>query len=156
MSRSGYHDDLDPLDQGRWTAQVRSATRGKRGQKFFCDLLAALDAMPEKKLISGRLQDDSGQVCSLGAIGVARGVDLKPLEPKENEWGDSEMDYEGLADNFDIAEQLAREVMFWNDEMDFSGSETPEARWKRMRAWVARQIRAAEGEEPANGRNSST
>lgn len=53
MSRSGYtDDDDDPLATGRWRAQVRSAIRGKRGQAFLRELIAALDAMPEKALIT--------------------------------------------------------------------------------------------------------
>lgn len=69
MSRAGYSDDLDPLDLGRWRAQVLSALRGKRGQAFLRDLIAALDAMPEKRLVSGDLQDETGCVCALGALG---------------------------------------------------------------------------------------
>lgn len=57
MSRAGYCDDLDdPLEHGRWRAQVRSATRGKRGQKLLRDLLDALDAMPEKRLVKDVLE----------------------------------------------------------------------------------------------------
>ena len=55
MSRSGYCDDLDPLDLGRWRAQVASAIRGKRGQKLLKELLTALDSMPKKELIANEL-----------------------------------------------------------------------------------------------------
>ena len=59
MSRSGYtdYDDSDFANWNhiRWRGQVASATRGKRGQQFFRDLIAALDAMPTKVLITDDL-----------------------------------------------------------------------------------------------------
>ena len=48
-------------------------------------------------------------------------------------------DPEGVAAAFDIAPQLAREVVYYNDE-HFDRS-TPEDRWNKMRAWVAGQIK---------------
>ena len=130
MSRAGYSEDLYPWDLIRWRGQVASAIRGKRGQKFFVDLLAALDAMPEKSLIADDLQNEEGEVCAIGALGLARGVDMKHLDPE---------DPEGVAATFDIAPQLAREVVYYNDE-HFDRS-TPEDRWNKMRAWVAGQIK---------------
>ena len=57
MSRSGYTDDLDDdLAMGRWRGMVASATRGRRGQKLLTDLLAALDAMPEKALVAKQIR----------------------------------------------------------------------------------------------------
>jgi len=47
MSRSGYSDDCD--DQWSlicWRGAVKSAIRGKRGQAFLKEMLAALDALP--------------------------------------------------------------------------------------------------------------
>lgn len=163
MSRAGYTDDGDdPLAMGRWRAQIRSATRGKRGQQFFRDLVAALDAMPEKELIAGELKDSDGCVCALGALGSARGVDLSELDTE---------DYESLGATFDIAEQLARETMYENDEQvdsfkyveipicgpvrpywpDFgktfkevrvSDPDVGKKRWKHVRAWAVSNIRA--------------
>lgn len=46
MSRSGYSDDIDNWDLIKWRGQVASAIRGKRGQLFLRELLAALDALP--------------------------------------------------------------------------------------------------------------
>jgi hypothetical protein len=131
MSRSQYHDDLDPLDLGRWRGRVASAMRGKRGQQLLRDLLAALDAMPEKRLIQHELQQD-GDVCALGACGVHRGMDMSSLDPDEPE---------DVAAAFDIAEPMAREIVYMNDEYG-AYKETPEHRWTRMRAWVAKQIKA--------------
>lgn len=161
MSRSGLYEDDgdDPLASGRWRAQVKSATRGKRGQKLLKDMLAALDAIPEKRLISGDLVFDGkpswthpephedvivggdqlvtgrgnvvrvGEVCALGALGVARGMDMSKLDPHDPEF---------VADAFDVAHQLAREIIWVNDED--CRYETPEKRFERVRAWVVGQI----------------
>lgn len=133
MSRSGYSYDLDVLDLGRWRGQVASATRGKRGQAFFRELIEALDAMPEKRLIHGDLKDDAGCVCALGAVALKRGADPDKLDT---------YDYDALGQMFNIAHQLAQEVMYWNDLRD-----NPEDRWTRMRAWAEKQI-----ESPSPGR----
>lgn len=61
MSRSGYNDDIDNWALIKWRGQVASAIRGKRGQKMLRDLLAALDAMPEKSLIVHELESESGE-----------------------------------------------------------------------------------------------
>lgn len=133
MSRSGYTDEGDQWQLIMWRGAVRSAIRGKRGQAFLRELLAALDAMPEKKLITHDLQDASGQVCTLGAIGVARGVDLAPLDPEA---------HEQLGSVFNISEALVREIEYENDE-GASCYQTPEQRWQRMRDWVAANLAAA-------------
>ena len=85
MSRSGYIDDFeDNWQLIKWRGQVASASRGKRGQQFFRDLLAAMDAMPEKRLITHELEED-GEVCAIGALCRARGVDMATIDPEEPE-----------------------------------------------------------------------
>lgn len=126
MGRSGYVDDME--DQWaliRYRGAVKSAMRGKRGQVFFKDLLAALDALPEKKLIARELEQD-GQVCALGALGKARGVDMTNIDP---------YNIERCAGVFGIADCLAREVVWENDEVGYR-NETPERRYERVRSWV--------------------
>ena len=107
------------------------------------DLLSALDAMPEKSLIVHELETEDGEVCALGALGKARGIDMRKLDPDEPE---------EVAAAFGIAPQLAQEIVYINDErLDRVWDEaakryvniTPDQRWVRMRAWVARQIRPA-------------
>lgn len=132
MSRSGYSDDGD-YDQWRticWRGAVASAIRGKRGQAFLKEMLSALDALPEKRLIDGELEA-SGQVCALGSVGKARGVDMSKIDPE---------DRETVAGTFGIPLSLAAEVMWENDDAGFY-KETPEVRFSRVRAWVAAQIR---------------
>jgi len=136
MSRSGYSDgcEIDNWQLIKWRGMIASATRGRRGQQFFRDLLSALDSMPAKELIANELQDAEGNVCAIGSLGAKRGVDLSKIDPE---------DYEAVSAAFDIAECLAREIEFMNDEWG-EAFETPAQRWKRMRAWVAKQIREAE------------
>jgi hypothetical protein len=127
MSRSGYSDELEPWDLIRWRGQVASAIRGKRGQKLLRDLVAALDAMPVKRLIACELESADGEVCALGALGKARGIDMENLDPEEPEQ---------VAGVFDIAPQLAQEIVYENDK--YSG--TAEHRHDRMRRWAASLI----------------
>lgn len=130
MSRSGYNDGCEGTWAGIcWRGAVASATRGKRGQAFFKELLTALDDMPVKELIREELEY-KGQFCTLGVIGHARGMDMSkicPYEPND------------VALEFNIAEALAAEIAFMNDEYGYS-KETPQARWDRMRTWVECQI----------------
>jgi hypothetical protein len=133
MSRAGYIEDLDNWDLIRWRGQVASATKGKRGQKLLRDLLAALDAMPEKALIADELETKEGEVCALGALGKLRGIDMSELDPEEPE---------EVAAAFDVAAPLAREIVYMND--DHYDYLTPEQRWGKMRAWVASQIKHTE------------
>lgn len=133
MSRSGYNDDID--DQWafiRWRGTVASAARGKRGQAMLKDMLAALDAMPEKRLIAHHLECD-GEVGAIGSLARARGIDMSALNPE---------DYDSVAGTFDIASPLAQEIVFQNDEAWPSWRETPEERFVRMRAWIAGLIKS--------------
>lgn len=129
MSRSGYHDDIDDQWQLiRWRGAVASAFRGKRGVAFLSEMLAALDALPEKKLIADDLEAD-GAVCAIGAVGKARGMDMSNLDPHESE---------NVASAFGIAHAMAAEIVYTNDE-HFS-RETPEQRFASMRAWIKNEI----------------
>lgn len=130
MSRHGYSDDCyDQWANIRWRGQVASAIRGKRGQAFLRELLCALEAMPEKRLISRKLVEN-GQVCALGSVGVARGIkNLAEIDPS---------DHETLSETFDIARQLVQEIEWENDE----GCADPESRWQKMHAWATLQLRS--------------
>ena len=102
MSRSGYSDDYND-EHGAlamWRGRILSATKGKRGQQFFRDLVAALDAMPEKRLIANSLEDDdTGAVCALGCLAKAKGAVLDP---------DDTTDYDKLGATFNIAPCLSQ------------------------------------------------
>jgi hypothetical protein len=129
MSRSGYSDGMENWALIRWRGQVASAIRGKRGQQLFKELAEALDAMPEKKLIAHELKCEAGY-CALGVVGEKRGLNLDLIDPKQPE---------AVAEHFNIASQLCKEIVFQNDEA--CQYRTPEERWQFMRTWVQDQIK---------------
>jgi hypothetical protein len=131
MSRSGYTDDFDDQWQHiMWRGAVSSAIRGKRGQAFLRELIAALDARPEKHLIAYDLEA-GGNVCAIGSVGVMRGVDMSKLDP---EWS------ENIARTFGISDALVCEIEFINDEANYYKPETPEERWQRVRKWAVSNL----------------
>ena len=158
MSRSGYVDDMcDEWALIRYRGAVKSAIRGKRGQAFLREMLAALDAMPEKRLISGALVFDGqpdipwnvrphedviiggdqlvtgyGETIRVGEV-CAMGC-LGRARGAKMEGVDAH-DAPQVAGLFGIAEALAREIAHVNDE-DWWGENTPENRFKRVRKWV--------------------
>lgn len=138
MSRSGYSDDCDDnLAHGRWRGRVASAIRGKRGQKLFTELAEALDAMPVKELFTEELKTETGGFCTLGVVGQKRGIAIDKIDPQDSEL---------VADSFDIAEPLAREIVYLNDEE--CAHMTPTDRWSYMRKWVGQQIKNVESKQP--------
>lgn len=142
MSRSGYSEDPDDnWSWIKWRGIIASAIRGQRGQRFLRELIEALDATPVKALIANEIEA-AGEYCALGVLGKRRGIDLKTLDS---------FDHSGLGAAFDIASQLAQEVMFINDEY----ARTPEQRWKAVRDWaesclvpVGADHRAAQAQPP--------
>jgi len=154
MSRSGYSHSLDEWDLIRWRGAVKSAIRGRRGQAFLRELRDALDAMPNKRLIAKELIDEKGEVCAIGAVCKARGVDVSGVDIE---------DPPAVAELVGIAGALAAEIEYENDEALVYGepvereswtgqkythrplvSMTPETRWQHMRQWVDRHIQASE------------
>jgi len=126
MSRSNYSDDYD-IDQWQaimWRGAVTSAIKGKRGQAFLREMIASLDALPEKKLVAGDLQREQS-VCAIGAVGLKRGVDMSKIDPENSEQ---------VAHVFGISDALAREIVFMNDE--YWDTVPPEVRFERMRRWA--------------------
>lgn len=134
MSRSNYSDELDDSELGLWRGAVVSAIRGRRGQSLLRDLLTALDEMPEKVLIADALVSEDGDHCVLGVLGQKRGVPLRDLDAEDSE---------AVAKTFGIADALAREIVYVNDEAG-DWRETPQERWSRVRRWVANQITPSE------------
>jgi hypothetical protein len=139
MSRSGYSDGLESCELNMWRGAVHRATIGKRGQAFFRELVAALDAMPVKRLVAGELQTTDGEVCALGSLAKRKGAALKPNDT---------YDHGKLGETFNIARALAQETMYENDEGGpwRREPETPEERWTRVRKWAADQIRVTPAE----------
>lgn len=133
MSRSGYSGYSEDYDSDwqviMWRGAVSSAIRGKRGQKLLRELATNMDAMPDKRLIAHELVQD-GDVCALGVVGKARGIEIEKIDPEDSST---------VAAKFDIAEALAREIVWVNDE-EGCHTETPEERFRRVRAWVSQHI----------------
>lgn len=126
MSRSGYSEDCD--NDWRlicYRGAVTSALRGKRGQAFLREMLAAMDALPEPKLIADDLEQENA-VCAIGSVGRARGISMSNIDPE---------DAESVAILFGIAPALAREIVWENDDGSWR-TETPEQRFSRMRKWA--------------------
>lgn len=157
MSRSGYGEDYECESNYYllYPSIVRRATNGKRGQEFFKSLAAALETLPEKRLVPNELETETGAVCALGALGKVRGVELAKLDPE---------DLKDVAKTFRVAEVLVREVTHANDD-EFEHHtkriplhwvptkydvwhkapvlripETPEERYERVLGWVRSQI----------------
>jgi hypothetical protein len=135
LSRSGYSDywEGDVL-ANLYRGAVKSALQGKRGQAFLKEMLAALLTIPDQRLARDELiVADDNTVCALGAVGKARGLDMGGMDP---------YDYHTVAGTFNIAEAMAREIMYENDSR-WKG-ETPEQRWLRMCNWIKGAIKDAD------------
>jgi hypothetical protein len=136
MSRSGYSEDWGEDFNNQlelYRNSVDLALSGRRGQKFLKDLLAALDSMPQKRLIRYEFEK-AGEVCALGAAGRAKGIDLPRGEMDE-------IDIRYLSRSLGVAPCMAREIMYEND--DRGRAATPEQRFVRMRQWVSEKIAGA-------------
>lgn len=98
--------------------------------------------MPVKELAAESLVTAEGEFCTLGALGHARGIDMTGIDPD---------DRESVAGAFGIAEALAAEIMFENDEQiggwgwehnvgRVVDGTVPARRWRYMRDWVQKHI----------------
>lgn len=130
MSRSGYEIGDEP-EINLWRGAVNRAIGGKRGQQFLREMATAMDAMPEKRLIADALVDEAGEVCAIGSVCLARGIDMSLIDA-DCPWS--------VARAVGIANALAVEIAYINDEAN-DRPETPEQRWQRVRAWIAEQIK---------------
>jgi hypothetical protein len=170
MGRAGYveNDDWDSsIAALGWQPNVRRCLAGKLGQAFLWELYQALEALPRRELITGVLQNSVGGVCALGAVAVARGVEIPDgLRLEDNQDEDDIDGYEfaqAVGPLLGIRDMLAREVMYENDECGrwhwaADGAvvrggvthaqealvrryETPAERWQRMREWVVSHLK---------------
>lgn len=135
MSRSGYNDDYC---ENQWAnicyrGAVASAIRGKRGQAFLREMLTAMDAMPDKRLIRDAIVED-GSACAIGTVALARGLDVSKIDPEEPD---------RIAEAFGIPKSLVREIEYENDEANWD-AETPENRFDRVRKWIVSKIKSEE------------
>ena len=150
MSRIEYNESDDILSYGRWEGRVKMALKGKPGQAMLRELEAALEAMPEQRLIYARLCDANGGVCALGALITHRYIagGLSEFDARRKlhrlSYG-SETDYEVAAfavRQIGITNTLAWLIQEANDELAPSD---PEARHAFVLRWVRSKIK-----EPAS------
>lgn len=80
--------------------------------------------------IRGRISSGAARSRQQRAVGAKRGIDMTGLDPE---------DADAVAAKFDIAPQLAREIVYMNDEGNLY-AEDPSTRWRRMRQWLAEQV----------------
>lgn len=167
MSRSGYGEDFDNWSLICWRGAVKRGIRGKRGQKALRDIVAALDALPEKRLAAGSLVTPDGEFCTLGSLGRLRGMDMSQIDAE---------DRDAVAKAFGVSVALAAEIMYLNDEylddhewvqVEICGPVRPghpewgrhtkcvsapakrieERRWQHMRDWAQSNIIEEKGYE---------
>jgi len=133
-----------------WANLVRQ-TKSQRGQAFLRELLVALEALPDKKLIENAIVQD-GCSCSLGALAVHRRVAagenrdavLAELAAINVDIDDSAWDGEeilpwathALAAPFYLADQIAS----INDDEGGNDETRSTARYDRMVKWLQSQI----------------
>lgn len=159
MSRSGYVDcdGENDLAMYGWRANVRRCMAGRKGQAFMWQLYLALEALPERALVTGSLVNRDGDYCALGAVARFRGLEI-PEHLRETAEGEPDEDefQAAMGSLLGIKDMLAREVMYHNDEDDdwhevpgppkrhcsLRRSDNPKERWQRMRVWVVEQLRA--------------
>ena len=132
MSRSGYTDDMDDTwSYIQWRGQVAACIRGKRGQAFLLEMWRAMQSLPVHRLTKEELMNEyDGSVCALGSVGKARGLDMSNIDIE---------DHDAVAAAFAIPHQLAREIMYLND--DGWWRVTPEERFTRMKKWIEHHLR---------------
>ena len=136
MSRSRHSGHTDQWLLIRLRSAVHSVRRGERGRAFLKEVLGALDAMPDKRLNKYELRREC-ESGTIGSVEPGRDTYMSDLDP------DSTF-AQKIAQRFGIADALVREIEYISDEHYFPGftplappDETPEARWIRVRAWVA-------------------
>lgn len=99
VMRINFTDEEDrPGQFALWQANCRRSLQSKAGQASLRRLEAALLAMPEKALISGKLVDADGQVCALGQLAKVEGKLPALPQVLTDEYGDYDDDEEDTAD----------------------------------------------------------
>lgn len=90
-----------------------------------------MDKMTEKKLIAHELVTSSNEVCAVGVVCRARGLDVSGVDVK---------DPDRVGQLVGISRSMTAEIEFENDEGN-RRDETPEERWTRMRKWVGDNLK---------------
>jgi len=137
-----------------WNASVNRHLGGAKGQQALRDLRAALLALPEPRLIEGRLADERGCVCTVGALALHRRTtageprekvlsDLASLIKPDERWNEIdayESEERTIQCGRDIGLKMTMAVTLAARNDDISRDETPEQRFERVLAWVNERI----------------
>ena len=152
MSRfDGDGDEEFPGQWWLWEGNLHRCFNGRAGQQRLREIREALLAMPRKRLIHGRLADEKGDVCAVGAIETHRRVqagedrrvvteELAKLVTEDTLYWDSwetEQNTLAVAARSKIKTPMATELAFQND---VRGTETPEECYARVLGWVEKMI----------------
>jgi len=116
MSRLNYTEDEDFTGQfALWQANCRRSLKGKAGQAALRRLEAALVAMPEKRIIKGKLVNSEADVCAIGALARAEGKLPEPEHFTDDDEDDLDDTAEFAADNLNVPRLVAWKVVEMND-----------------------------------------
>ena len=97
MGRITYSEDDDFNNQGlMWMANQERSIKGRKGQAALRELEAALLALPEKRLISGELENAVGEVCAVGALAKFKGKDNPRVGDCFGEQGEMSVTYDEI------------------------------------------------------------
>lgn len=123
---SGYDNcECEENVAGLFRSILQRAASGKRGKKLLEDIVQAMMALSEPRLLSDNLEVD-GEVCALGAVLRARNIVLNHID----------CNAPGIARALDAPETLVREIISVNDDEFGLTVETPEERFKRFGSWA--------------------
>lgn len=145
-----FSDDWDepfPNAGALWWANARRALDGRKGRAILEELRTVLHELPQRRLIRGRLADESGDVCAVGAIVAARRqaegeiretvlAELARKIDEEDEMGADVTASTGVG--VGISYVLAYTLAERNDEVFYNA--TPEERWERFVAWIDERL----------------
>lgn len=121
MRISWTDEEEHPGQFALWDANCRRSMRSKAGQAALRRLEAALVAMPDKRLCSGKLVRHDGDVCAIGALARAEGKLPEP-EPFDPEYDFEDEDTDDTAEfaeaNLGFPHLVAWKVVAENDLMN--------------------------------------
>lgn len=150
--RINYSDDEQFMNQFElWQSNCERSLRGARGQIALLELEDALVAMKNRRLISGVLADDAGDVCALGSLALA--VRTRSGERREAVIRDlaryRDVDLEddrefviNIGRKYDVPWMMAWKLVEMND-CEFERL-TPEGRYSAMLDWVRGKLKERE------------
>lgn len=164
MSRVYMSEDMTLGAHELWTANAERAIRGKAGRRFLRELRAAMEALPDKRLIEGSFSL-GGEVCAMGAVAVQREIAAgktreEALALVEEVWGgEGRTDDDGASigrEALGLTYVLAWELAFLNDGDGYDRARTtPEDRYRKVMKWIDLNLdttKLRSGESPADTR----